>query len=595
MSAKAEHVFHEILARGFRAYPRGIVNGFVFAALTIAFAWSALPHEFLLGWFAAGLAVAFGRLAISRAFERSPPTTMAQMDACARRAAIGYGGTGLLWGIMGAACIHYAPEAREYILVVAFLIVLFAVLNMQSTAAHPLVFRAFLFSAMGPIIAMCALEPAPHYVLRLALAIFVFYVAYSVGRSGNRYVRESVVMRFENVELLHDLTRQKEALDKANAAKTHFLAAASHDLRQPMQAVVLLVESLQERVADPDTRRIVKNIRSSVSAMAALLNGILDISKFEAGTVKPERSHFPVSNVLERLRSTHAEHALRRDLPFHVVRSDAVIETDPILLYRVLANLAGNALRYTERGRVLVGCRRRSDGLAIEVWDSGPGIAESDLRDIFQEFHQLGTPRADRDHGMGLGLAIVERTAHLLGHRLEVKSRVGRGSVFSILVPYGEAAKIRPPERQRGADWASLDGCTVLVVEDEREIRAAMTILLESWGCEVLSAESGAQALSLLDGSVAAPDMVLADYRLPGEDNGIHVIRAVRARHPGASGILISGDVAPAVLKEAEESGFRLLHKPIRPARLRSLLGNVWREHGASKRAEAHAQAALLP
>src|SRR5258708_5821139 len=594
MSARPEQVFHEILARGFRGYPRGIVNGFVFAIFTVAFVWQGLPHEFLLVWFAVGLAVAAYRLSIARAFLRVQPTGP-ELNRWGRKAAIGYGGTGLLWGSLGAACIHFAPQAREYILVVAFLIVLFAVLNMQGTAAHPPVFRAFLFCAMGPIILVSALEPAPHYVLRLFLETFVLFVAFAVGRTGNRYVQESVVMRYENIELLRDLTRQKEELDRANAAKTHFLAAASHDLRQPMQAVVLLVESLQERVSDPETRRIVRSINSSVTSMAALLNGILDISKFDAGTVKPERSHFPLAVVLDCLRGTHAAQALHKDLAFRLARSSALVETDPILLYRILANLVSNAVRYTERGRVLVGCRRRAQGLAIEVWDTGPGIAESDLAVIFQEFHQLGNPHRDRDQGMGLGLAIVERTAKLLDLRLAVKSRVGHGSMFSITVPYGDANSIRAPEPARGGDWASLDGCTVLVVEDEREIRAAMTLLLESWGCEVLCASHAGEIAALLDASGAEPDVVLADYRLPGEDNGIRVIRAVRERHPRAAGILISGDIAPVVLKEAEDSGYKLLHKPIRPARLRSLLGNLWRERNAANRAEAEAQGALVP
>ena len=594
MSARPEQVFHEILARGFRAYPRGIFNGFLFAGMTVALVWPGVPHEFLFGWVAAAVVVAIYRLSLARAFQRARPTG-SELEGWARKAAIGYGATGFMWGAMGAACIHFAPLAREYILVIGFLIMVFAVLNMQSSAAHPPVFRAFLICALAPIMAISALEPAPHYALRLLLEALMLVIGLAVGRSGNRYVEESVVMRYENMELLQDLTRQKEELDRANAAKTHFLAAASHDLRQPMQAVVLLVESLQERVNDPDTRRIVRNIRSSVTSMAALLNGILDISKFDAGTVKPERSHFPVGNVLERLRSSHAEHAERKGVAFRVVRSNAIVETDPILLYRILANLAGNALRYTDRGRVLVGCRRRKDGVAIEVWDSGPGIAEADLHVIFEEFHQLGNPQRDRDQGMGLGLAIVDRAARLLHHPLVVKSRVGHGSMFSITVPYGDAQAMRAPERQRGGDWASLDGCTVLVVEDERDIRAAMTILLESWGCEVMSASSGADAAAMFEKGVPAPDVVLADYRLPGEDNGIRVIRAVRSRHPEAIGILISGDVAPTVLKEAEDSGFKLLHKPIRPARLRSLLGNVWRERSAARRAVADAQIALVP
>jgi CheY-like chemotaxis protein len=275
---------------------------------------------------------------------------------------------------------------------------------------------------------------------------------------------------------------------------------------------------------------------------------------------------------------------MARNLELRVASSSAVVESDPILLFRILANITTNALRYTERGKVLIGCRRRKAGLVIEVHDTGPGIPEDEIKDIFREFYQLGNPQRDREQGLGLGLAIVERSAKLLGHALEVRSRVGHGSTFSIRVPYGSPDAIHAVDKSRRAEWTSLEGCTVLVVEDEKEIRAAMAILLESWGCEVLVAASGMEAFALLDGSAAEPDVILADYRLPGADNGIHIIAAVRARYPNATGILITGDVAPPVLRAAEESGYRLLHKPLRPARLRALLGNVWRERDSGSR-----------
>jgi CheY-like chemotaxis protein len=318
--------------------------------------------------------------------------------------------------------------------------------------------------------------------------------------------------------------------------------------------------------------------------MAALLNAILDISKFDAGTVRPVRSHFRIDNVLDRLRTSFAHQAIEKNLALTVMPTAAVVESDPILLYRILANITTNALRYTDRGRVLVGCRKRKEGLAIEVWDTGPGIPQDELRDIFKEFHQLGNATRDREQGLGLGLAIVERTALLLGHPLVVKSRVGHGSMFSIRVPYGDAGRIRASDPSRPAQWASLEGCIALVVDDDKEIRAAMTMLLEGWSCKVLCASSGPEARALLDSSGCAPHVVLADYRLPGEENGIHVIRSVLRAHPDAAGILISGDIAPEILKEAEGSGFRLLHKPLRPARLRALLGRTWRDRPALAR-----------
>jgi signal transduction histidine kinase len=584
LTPKSEHVAYEILAIGFRAYPRSVFVGFAFACFIAAFMWVGLPHGFLVAWLAAIFVIALLRLRISSDFLQSRPPA-SELARWMRLAALGYGATGIAWGVLGAAAIYFAPTRVIYIEVIGFLIIVFAVLQSQIAAAHPMVFRAFLFGSWGPIILASALLPAPNdYVMRLVLEFLLLIVGFLAGRAGNRYVVESIVMRYENVELLQDLTRKKEALNKANDAKTHFLAAASHDLRQPMQAVVLLVESLQERITDPATRRIAANIRSSVASMAALLNAILDISKFDAGTVKPIRSHFRVANVLDRLRSSFAEQAAQRKLTLRVARSSAVIETDPILLYRILTNITTNALRYTDRGTVLIGCRRRRDGLAIEVWDTGPGIAEDDLEAIFREFHQIGNPSRDRDQGLGLGLAIVERTAQLLGHPLTVRSRVGHGSVFAVRVPYGDPAKVVEFDASRAPPWASLQGCTVLVVDDDREIRGAMQILLEGWGCKVLSAATGAEAREVLASCGAAPDVVLADYRLPGEENGIQVIRAVTAAHPKAAGILITGDIAPAIIKEAEHSGYLLLHKPLRPARLRSLLGNAWRERSAGMR-----------
>ena len=584
MPSKSEQIAYELLALGFRAYPRSVFNGFAFACLTVIYVWPGVPHRFLAAWLGAVILVALARLWIARVFLRSRPSA-GELRKWTAYGAIGYGVTGLLWGGLGAACIYYAAPRIEYILVIAFLIAFFAVLQSQLAAAHSAVFRSFLYCAWAPIVAVSLTEPAPNYQLRLLFEALMIVVTFLVGRSGNRAVQDSLTMRYENVELLHDLTLQKDALDKANRAKTRFFAAASHDLRQPMQAIVLLVESLQERVSEPEARRIAKNIRSSVNAMAALLNALLDIAKFDAGTVKPERTHFNVGNVLDRVRSTYADQAAGRGLSLQVMRCSAIVETDSILLFRILANIVTNALRYTERGRVVVGCRRRASGVEIQVWDTGVGIPEDELGNIFKEFHQLGNAARDREQGLGLGLSIVERTARLLDHPLVVKSRVGHGSMFSIRVPLGRAESIRPAETAAGDSPASLRGCTVLVIEDEAEIRAAMTILLEGWGCTVMAAGSAREARALLEGSSLVPEIVIADYRLPGEENGIHAIRAVKARYPHVTGILNSGDIHPEILKEAEASGFKLLHKPLRPARLRALLGNVWRERAASREA----------
>jgi signal transduction histidine kinase len=574
MSPKSEHVERELLNIGFRAYPRGLANGFIFASLSVMLMWEHMPHGLLLAWLAGFCLLLGWRYALARAYLRKVQP-VASFARWVRLAAVAYGGTGFMWGILCAGAIHFAFDEKIYMLWTAFLIVLFTVLQSQTTGNKPLVLRSFLLSAVTPILLVSILEPSPNYWLRLMAECAVIGIALLAGRAGNRNAAESIAVRYENLELLQELTRQKEALDRANEGKTRFLAAASHDLRQPMQAVVLLMESLQERVHEPGTRRIVENISSSVNAMASLLNELLDISRFDAGTVKPQLSSIPVEDVLQRLRTSFSEPAARKGLSLRVRPSHAVVRTDPVLLYRLLSNLVHNAVRYTHVGGVVVGCRARMDGLSIEVWDTGIGIPPSQIGEIFREFYQVDNPQRDRDQGLGLGLAIVERTARVLGHPLAVRSRPGKGTVFSLLVRYGDSAAVLATPIPRPNEVMS--GCVVLLVEDSPEIRSAMTTLLEGWGCRVLAAGSAAE-VDVLPLEGLALHAIIADNNLPGGENGLALLRRLRGRIPGARAILMSGDIGPRLMREAEEAGVPLLHKPLRPARLRALMGSVWRE-----------------
>jgi len=212
--------------------------------------------------------------------------------------------------------------------------------------------------------------------------------------------------------------------------------------------------------------------------------------------------------------------------------------------------------------------------VAIEVRDSGPGIPEAQQREVFHEFVQLGNPQRDREQGLGLGLPIVERTARLLAHELELRSEGGRGCVFAVTVGRGDPKRVRHAHEQEGAP---LNGCTVLLVEDDREVRAAMVLLLEGWGCAVHAAGSGAEARDQLARLGEGPAIAIADYRLPGDEDGVEVLDSIRRRFPETGAFLVSGDIAPEVLRRAEDAGYTLLHKPVRPARLRALMGHLWR------------------
>jgi signal transduction histidine kinase/ActR/RegA family two-component response regulator len=574
-------VLGQVLEQHFRTYKPADAVALPFAILAIWVLRNALPHTFLGFWAAGFLGINLVRCVAERHFASTPPEKRVER-VWALRAIAGHGLGGSMWGILGAATIVLAPESPEYSLIIFFIFTIFATFQVANPSRYPPAYWAWIAGAVGPTLFAAMLQDSDVYRSLFALGLIFVFTVSLVGRHSHRMMVDGVAKEMERQRLMEDLIRQTNALDEANRAKTRFLAAASHDLRQPMQATVLLVESLQERLRDSEHRRIVESIRTSVVAMSALLNAILDVSKFDAGTVKVERSHFPVSTVLDRLSSEFALRARQKGLGFRVRPSNAVVETDPILLYRILSNFCNNALQYTATGGILVGCRRRGREVAIEVWDTGAGIPQDQQREIFREFHQLANPQRDRGQGLGLGLAIVERTAKLLDHPMSVRSREDLGSVFSITVPRGDPRQVRIAEAVRAE---ALDGCIVLVIEDEPEIRGAMSLLLEGWGARVIAAANAADADAELAMLPSAPHVALVDYRLPGPDNGVRILERLRQRYPGSGGILITGDIGPDLLREAQAAGFEIMHKPVRPARLRSLLGAIWRRGAAAPRA----------
>lgn len=279
-----------------------------------------------------------------------------------------------------------------------------------------------------------------------------------------------------------ELQSQKERAEQANRVKTQFLAAASHDLRQPLQAMGLFVDALRMRIDDGGTLQLIDRIERALEALGELLEALLDISKLDAGVVTPDIQRFPVTRVLDRLRETFSEDAARRRLRLSIHATDAWCQSDPVLLERIVSNLVSNALRYTAQGRVVVGCRRNHQALRIEVWDSGSGIPEQKQEEIFHEFVQLENPARTRDRGLGLGLAIVRRLCGLLGHQVTLHSQVGRGSVFAVSVPLSPAAHFRFPEKVAVADDGTLSGVRIVVIDDDPQILEAMREFLSAVG-----------------------------------------------------------------------------------------------------------------
>ena len=387
------------------------------------------------------------------------------------------------------------------------------------------------------------------------------------------------VRQFTRAEdVLEERTHQ---LELANLAKSRFLAAASHDLRQPLHALGLFVGQLRGHMQSAEGGRLVEQMDAAVTSMNELFNALLDISKLDAGVLSANVTEFPIAQVLRRIERTFAEAAQDKGLSFQMVSSSAWVRSDPILLERIVLNLVSNAVRYTASGGVVVGCRRRGDTVHIEVWDSGPGLPEDQRRKIFGEFYRLA--EGNNPGGLGVGLAIVDRLCDLLGHRVELNSRVGRGSCFSVTVPL--AAQPQAWTHEQAVSLATADparGKRVLVIDDDALVLDGMRGILQSWGCEVQTAISGDAALAGLAQNGGAPDLIISDSALAGGETGIDAIARVRqAVGAPIPAFVVTGDIAPDRLREASAAGFHLLHKPVSPMALRTTLNRLLKTHVA--------------
>ena len=373
---------------------------------------------------------------------------------------------------------------------------------------------------------------------------------------------------------VEERTRQLEA---ANQAKSRFVAAASHDLRQPLHALGLFVAQLHGKLRAAERSQIVSRIEDALSAMNELFSALLDISKLDAGATPVNITVFPVAQLLAHAETTFAGAAREKKLSFRAMPSDAWVRSDFILLQQIVFNLVQNALRYTRGGGVLVGCRKRGDQLRIEVWDSGIGIAADQHDKIFGEFYRLGEPDRDRRAGLGLGLAIVDRLCRLLDHPIEVKSTVGKGSVFAVTVPIAPANKraIEASIVPRVQPSLSHDKL-VLVIDDDPLVLEGMSGIFRKWGCRVVTADSDSKALKAATEQDDVPDLIISDYHLANGRTGIETVEWLRGELSAPiPAFLISGDTDPATLHEAKVKGFHLLHKPVDPMALRAMFNQA--------------------
>ncbi|MBI1425422.1 MAG: response regulator [Gammaproteobacteria bacterium] len=533
--------------------------------------WGHIDRGRLLVWCATSILVTVLYYILVRKYHAARPDAM-QAGRWGRRLTWAALADGLVWGTAGM--FFYVPDALPQQLILLALIIGIPAASVFSTSWWPMTQYANAFSSVGlTIVGLAAQGTSAHVGLAIGLAVYLLILV-QITRQAHGAARETIALRFENLDLIEQLRHEKQLAENADLAKSKFLAAASHDLRQPLHALGLFIAALNERIHRPETRGLMGNINCCVVALEGLFNALLDISKLDAGVVYPQVRNVSLALMFEQLVAEYAPQAEAKGLEWHAPGIAPVVLTDPVLLERILRNLISNAIRYTTRGEVRLTCNVVGNEVCLEVSDTGIGIPVQSQHEVFREFVQLHNPERDRTKGLGLGLAIVQRTAQLLGHRLEMHSTPGVGTSFRLFLPAGdptavntdpsgEAQLLAPESRER----------LVLVIDDEMDVRLAMTTLLESWGYVAAAFASAEEALATLK---RIPDAIIADYRLREERTGVEAIAAIQA-HFGAEipALLVTGDTSIERIRQAKDSGFSFLHKPIAPAKLRSFLRTV--------------------
>jgi signal transduction histidine kinase len=533
------------------------------------------PFWLIAGWVACMTALQASRLVLYARYRRH-----GIVQSNVRRATVmwvtGAGAAGVVWG--ATALLFFISGHPVYQAVLTVLV--FGI----TASAIPLIgsyipsFYLFVFPALLPFIARNVFEgTAPHLVLSVIEAAVMVGFA-SFAHNYNRMLIESLRNRLEKQALADrlaaqnvDLEQARVTAEQANRSKTQFFAAASHDLRQPLHAMGLFAAALTQKVRDPEVTGVISSINASVQALEALFNELLDLSKIDAGAIKPDLTDFALREVFARLHSEFAAEAAAKGLRLAVDGGQHVVASDPVLLERIIRNLVSNAIRYTPAGEIAVTAARANGAVRIEVRDTGIGIREEDQTRIFEEFFQLANPGRTSTKGLGLGLSIVQRLCGLLGYAVRLTSEYGKGSVFSFDVPPG-AARV---ERRDAADAAvpveaDLGGKLIVIIDDEAAIVAGMKVLLTGWGADVLGSATGDDVIAAVHQAGSMPSLLIVDHRLGAGENGIEVAQRIRqALDPEIPAILVTGSITPDLAEQARAAGLEFMLKPVTAADLR--------------------------
>ena len=479
-------------------------------------------------------------------------------------------GAGVWWvGVDGST------EVRFFVTLV---LGIYAIAGLVNASSELVSYLPVLFGNLAQVTAFWLAQGSDGIPVAVLLMALIYLLCRFAQHNAEAFA-ESIRIRFENIDLLAALSEEKKAVERAlataeeaNLAKSRFLAAASHDLRQPLHALSLWTGLLQDTLTTPKSIERAEKISLSVQTLDKMFSGLLDLSRFDAGSITAEKRKLPLQPLLQGLENDYCGEAQAKGLELRVGSTAAWVVSDSLWLERIVRNLVSNAIKYTQAGSVSVACEAAGDTVRLSVADTGIGIGPDQQQRIFEEYYQVNNPARNRELGVGLGLAIVKRACDLLGHPISVRSAAGVGSEFTLTLPTcAPEASARADERIAVSDDARLEGLVVVVVEDDREVGQAMAEMLGEWGCIPVICGDAAEACAALSSRDLAPHTIISDYRLRDNVTGIDAIAALRARYGALPAVLVTGEMAVSP-PDASELDYPVLQKPVAPGRIRELL-----------------------
>jgi signal transduction histidine kinase len=579
--------------RMYTQYPV-VLAGYFAGALILVLLFHSVAPTAVLTWFGAFVVILLARLETLRRFHKtkSLPRTAAAYRRWTTLWTAGTIASGVAWGV--AVWLFYGrgdtlSQVGLILIVYSFCVVAIPLLSSQYR-----IFVTFVVLCFVPMVLRVATDPSPQGLALAGVILVIFGMTVLMGTYFRVASDRIIEFKVRTEHLAEQLQREKaaaeearavaeaarQAAETANRGKTQFFSAASHDLRQPLHAMVLFAEALRQKNRDPDVAQLINSINGSVDALEGLFSELLDITRIDSGGIDVTPQHVGLRDLFARLKLHFEPTAFEKGLALQMHGGHHHVYADPVLVERILRNLVSNAIRYTEDGGVLVSCRKRGARMCLQVWDTGIGIAEQTLPRIFDEFYQVqGGRRLEAHHrkGLGLGLAIVKRLADLMQAPLTVRSVPGRGTVFTLLLPHGRVQVRDEREaavRLRPAPALTLGGKRIVIVEDEPAVLDGLQVLLRSWGAEVQGFETVEAAEQWLATRPEAPDLLVVDFRLPEGRTGVDAILALRQGFglPQLPAIVVTGSALSGHEIDAQQHNFHLMFKPVVPTKLRAMI-----------------------